>query len=477
MSKNIVIQEGGIGKQMTVNKLKTDKVGGGTQLWVPEDEAGDYANYEELSVTENGTYVPSENADGFSKIDVDVNPELEDITITRNGVYESHQYGYGRVEVDVEGGGGDIETGTLTVNANGTYHASDDDLDGYDEVIVDIDDALTLKELTVNENGTYRASDDDADGYYIVNVNVSGGIGSATNDGLPTTENGVAPGGIGSSVVGWDEVDGNEYAIGVDSSGNLVKTKVPSGIEIGTPPTKTNYNSGEAIDYSGIIVILKGGDDAMFSDAKYPNGRVPFDELVFPIDKAHGGGGVITYTTLANDTSLFYRQYGLTFSFVEIGVGTEISGTLDGKRKYILHSCDDKVFAVLYPGSSYEYVDLVSEGNFSVIFKEDDGSEAMINRNVTSTGYAFYNIQCTPGKNVGIPLQEVLSNRSYGVREDMITFGKGHGSEDVQIPVQWKSPYDGRTFEDTFEITVTGSGSGSTDGGGYSDDSGGSSSL
>lgn len=35
MSKNINIQEGGIGKQLTVDKLKTNLVDGGTQLWVP----------------------------------------------------------------------------------------------------------------------------------------------------------------------------------------------------------------------------------------------------------------------------------------------------------------------------------------------------------------------------------------------------------------------------------------------------------
>jgi hypothetical protein len=34
MSKNITIQEGGVAKQLTVDKLKTNLVGGGTQLWV-----------------------------------------------------------------------------------------------------------------------------------------------------------------------------------------------------------------------------------------------------------------------------------------------------------------------------------------------------------------------------------------------------------------------------------------------------------
>jgi tetratricopeptide (TPR) repeat protein len=48
MSKNITIQEGGTAKQFTAQKLQTSLVGGGTQLWVPEDEAGDYAKATEF---------------------------------------------------------------------------------------------------------------------------------------------------------------------------------------------------------------------------------------------------------------------------------------------------------------------------------------------------------------------------------------------------------------------------------------------
>ena len=59
MSKNIVIQEGGIGKQLTADKLKTNLVGGGTCLWVPEDETQLGTKY----VSENGTYKASD--DGF----------------------------------------------------------------------------------------------------------------------------------------------------------------------------------------------------------------------------------------------------------------------------------------------------------------------------------------------------------------------------------------------------------------------------
>lgn len=67
MSKNIIIQEGGVGKQLTVDKLKTNLVGGGTCLWVPEDEHNLGTKY----ITENGTYNASDDGYyGYSQVSV-----------------------------------------------------------------------------------------------------------------------------------------------------------------------------------------------------------------------------------------------------------------------------------------------------------------------------------------------------------------------------------------------------------------------
>ena len=67
MSKNIVIQEGGQGKQLTVDKLKTDLVGGGSCLWVPEDETTLGTKY----ISENGTYKASDDGYyGYSEVTV-----------------------------------------------------------------------------------------------------------------------------------------------------------------------------------------------------------------------------------------------------------------------------------------------------------------------------------------------------------------------------------------------------------------------
>jgi len=67
MSKNIVIQEGGTGKQLTVDKLKTDIVGGGTCLWVPEDTTQLGTKH----ISENGTYRASNDGYyGYSEVTV-----------------------------------------------------------------------------------------------------------------------------------------------------------------------------------------------------------------------------------------------------------------------------------------------------------------------------------------------------------------------------------------------------------------------
>ncbi len=67
MSKNIIIQEGGIAKQMTVDKLETNLFGGGTCLWIPEDGV----QLGTKSVSENGTYVASNDGYyGYSQFSV-----------------------------------------------------------------------------------------------------------------------------------------------------------------------------------------------------------------------------------------------------------------------------------------------------------------------------------------------------------------------------------------------------------------------
>lgn len=140
MSKRIRIKEEGENKNFTASKLKTNLQGGGTCLWVPQDEAGDYANLSNKTITANGTYnASSDNVDGFSKVTVNVPPQSATL-ISKN------------------------------ISANGTYNASSDNADGYSSVVVSVQPNLGDKNITAN--GTYDASTDGKQGFWRVVVNV-----------------------------------------------------------------------------------------------------------------------------------------------------------------------------------------------------------------------------------------------------------------------------------------------------------------
>jgi len=57
---------------------------------------------ETLSTTSNGTFTPSDGKVGFSQVDVNVNPDLQPLSVSENGTYQPDGFdGYSEVSVDV----------------------------------------------------------------------------------------------------------------------------------------------------------------------------------------------------------------------------------------------------------------------------------------------------------------------------------------------------------------------------------------
>lgn len=66
---------------------------------------------------------------------------------------------------------------------------------------------------------------------------------------------------------------------------------VPTYIKVVTPPTKTTYNAGETLDFTGIDVmafVTVDGTDSPFDSPESPQGHINFNYLEFPVTKAPG---------------------------------------------------------------------------------------------------------------------------------------------------------------------------------------------
>ena len=125
------------------------------------------------TVTANNTDVtPDTGYDGLSMVSVAI--PMQSKTVTRNQTVtpDSEYGGLSQVVVNVPGANLDAKV----ITDNGEYHASDDNLDGYDVVTV----AMPLGSATINANGTYAASSEGYKGFSSVNVNVQPRLQSKT---------------------------------------------------------------------------------------------------------------------------------------------------------------------------------------------------------------------------------------------------------------------------------------------------------
>lgn len=130
MAKSITIAEGTQAKNFNnVNKLRTNLIGGGTQYWVPEDEAGAYANMGQKTITANGTYRASDDSkDGYSQVTVNVPPKEAHLitkSITENGIYrgiDDGVDGFSQVNVNVAGVGEATVTLDEPIGGDGNEH-------------------------------------------------------------------------------------------------------------------------------------------------------------------------------------------------------------------------------------------------------------------------------------------------------------------------------------------------------------------
>lgn len=233
MSKRIIIDEAGLPKALTVDALRIEKLGVGSEDWA--FASGETSSFVKMSIGENAEVDATDyDAQAITEVDVtqDINgietqPDEVAVTIEpRNvSISEGNQprifSPVKKVRVNLQAGG-TVDLLPKSSIATGTLYAT--------------------------KRGHYAAKDDGYVGYSKVYVNVPESIDGTGEDG------------------GW--------------------TDLPDEIRVTTPPTKTIYNDGETIDYSGMVVTAYKNEQVWHNNA-YPDGVIPNEELIFEQTVAH----------------------------------------------------------------------------------------------------------------------------------------------------------------------------------------------
>ena len=258
MSESIVIQENGVAKTLTVDKLNTKLAESGTCDWVPEDgfKVGT------LKVWRNGTFKASDfGVYGFDKVIV--------VSGSRGGNAAKLQGDKHPGEIHPEALA--IKEGGKAVKLYDVHHISVNKTDS-SRLSMMSEPLLIVDDLTATKKGTYTAYDYGKYGFDEVTVNIPYDAGGGGNT-------------------------------------------PPDEIRVTKPPNITEYLNGATINPAGMVVTAyKNG--AVWKNSEYPNGQIPLNELnISPeiVDFAEIQGGFLEEFYLPNATTLHdntTRKYG-----------------------------------------------------------------------------------------------------------------------------------------------------------------------
>lgn len=269
----------------------------------------DYPDIANLS-SDDKVLIIKNNTQGLAKIsDLPIQgATLDAKTVTENGTYpasEDNLDGYSSVTVNVPEP--DIEPKSIT--QNGTYNAEDDHLDGYSSVTVNVTKA-TLGSKTINQNGTYSASSDGVDGYSQVVVETP----TPTVDSKIITANGIY-------VASDDDLAGySAVNVNVPGATLVSKTITENGTYNASYDQADGYSSVEVnvegSSYTDLMALLASASEAYTGSSiiQINDTTVNTDSTILP--SYIGQGKCISEVSIAKIIEVrkyaFYRTFKLT---------------------------------------------------------------------------------------------------------------------------------------------------------------------
>ena len=401
MSENISIKVDGTATTVGVDRLRTDKEGGGTVEWMPESELKEAAG---LRVWRNGEYAASSfDVDGFDVVEVGLTARggagAELTSVPRKLLAE------GATPVIAEGGKvyamGGAQRVEVAKSVGGTL------------TLVPVVSA-ELDDLSVTQNGTYRAANSGLYAYDSVDVDISGGIG-------------IEP---------------------------------PDSIRITTLPVKLIYDEGETINFTGMVVKAYKNGEIWTGDGEYPGGVIPFGELTLPKTTVeaikNAGEATINYSGLSL-LLLCGNTYGRPWGY-DVMKSSYVVGTVtDGGRTYDVTTGVYGTEVRFYFLTKYWDIDDPDPENWTttLYLMQADGGRPI--SSLRGESFVSYDIGFTGRTGTEFVTRDITDEESrwsavpYS-REDPVSVD--FTVDDMIVPVQWKRPIDGNMLEDDFKITV-----------------------
>lgn len=146
-----------------------------------------------------------------------------------------------------------------------------------------------------------------------------------------------------------------EIIMPTEPGGPVTAIKMPTSIEIARAPNKTEYEPGEAIDFTGLLVNIRTGDQIWTNPPSYIDGRAPMSELSFNTKTAPSGEGVEGFSVVVT-----WKYKGKSFSTtlgLSVKTGGKTTKTFTSSGYTVtLTNCDPDtkvIFYLLYAMNQY----------------------------------------------------------------------------------------------------------------------------
>ena len=246
----------------------------------------------------------------------------------------------------------------------------------------------------------------------------------------------------------WNDYIGDGYAApGWTADGLEGGEAGPASIAVLILPVKTKYVDGEDIVFTGLSVAAFDSEGNLFTNDAYPNGTIPFSELIFPVTKADidesARGGIYSDGNGVNALyGSFYQKFGGLWLGEKVGTDSYY-GDIYVSTGNSVTAANGTYYLTKYNGNLYCATVGWGGDGLSLAYKYDDENAAI--RVGTSIGASWSDAASYSSLTVGgLPESTVPPS---GAPSNMQLVGLGQS-----VPVQWR--YGSQTFETSFNIIV-----------------------